>query len=129
MGESLKIRPVGWTGPGGAKVVAHWRATAAMDNHTPTRNYSVAMLEEWVWPPREDGFVGLEFVIVGGLDAFPRAEGARWILDDGESVRLMYSAGYHPKGRYVGIKTYPSGDVLGDGPRTVYHLIVKKVDA
>lgn len=122
-----EARPVGTVGAGGATVVALWRGVVALDNHNPPRRHAVVTMEEWDWPPRDDGFVGTEFVIMGALDAFPaNAVNARWLLDDGETVRAMYSSGYHPAKRYLGLKAFKPSNRADDGPRTVYHMHIQR---
>lgn len=121
-------RPIGWTGPTGAKVVRHVRAFAALDNHTPARRTKRVTLEEYEWPPSDDGFIGVQYRIVGGLDVFPYGAKALWLLDDGQTVRVMYTAAHHPTERYIGVKDFtPTGFGFGCGPTVAYHLKVTEV--
>lgn len=115
--------PVGWTGASGAKVIRHWRAYAALDNYTPVRRDAAVMIEEIEWPPSDDGFTGVEFCIMRGLDHFRNSAHAVWLLDDGATVKVMYTATYHPEVRTVGLKTFNPGS-FNHGPCTVYHLTI-----
>jgi hypothetical protein len=123
---TAELRPVGWTGPTGAKVIRHWRAYAALDNHTPSRREASVILEEIEWPPSDDGFTGVEFRIVKGLDHFRHGAHAVWLLDDGGTLRVMYTATYHPTERTIGVKTF-TPDSHNHGPATVYHLRITEV--
>lgn len=126
MSGTQKLRPVGFVAEAtGARVVRHWRGVVALDNYEPVpREYAVVQLEEWAYPERAAGWTGLEFVMIEGLDKIKKAPRARWLLDDGETLRVMYTTGWHETGRYIGLKTLtPSGsNVPGDGPRHMFHV-------
>lgn len=125
MSEVREMRPVGYVYPTGATVTANYRAYVELDNHTPARRQDVVMLEEILWPPSDDGFVGVEMEVLRGLDVFPYGSKALWIIDDKSTTRLMYTATFHPKLRNIGLKSFPVGQPFG--PTVTYHLNVTQL--
>lgn len=123
------LRPIGWTGPTGAQVTAHLRVFVALDNYTPPRDTASIMIERITWPKRDDGFIGIEISIPAGLDLFKDGDKALWMVDDGSSVTMYYTCGYHPEERYIGLKKvtpHMLGICDGFGPRRTYHLLVQE---
>jgi hypothetical protein len=125
MSEVRELNPVTHVYPSGAVVVANYRAFVQLDNYDPPRKQEVVMLEEIQWPPAEDGFTGVEMEVIRGLDVFPYGAKALWIIDDGSTTRLMYTATYHPELRNIGLKSFPTG--LPSGPTVTYHLKITAV--
>jgi hypothetical protein len=126
MTDAREIRPVGWTGPTGVRVVSHLRVWSPLDNFNPARRETQLTLEAYEWPPSDDGYTGIEYGIPNGLDVFKHARNALWLLDDGASARMFYTVTYHPEQRNVGIKSFPCGLIGGFGPRFTYHLMATK---
>lgn len=113
----------------GATVTAHLSFMAATDNRRGNaQTIATGILEELHWPPREDGFTGTELRIVGGMDHFPDASSARYLIDDGESLTLYYVATYHPELRTIGLKHMRSGtwEPSTDGPARLYTLKITR---
>jgi hypothetical protein len=126
-----ELRPIGWTGPTGARTSAHLHITVPMDNHTPTRDYAYRIVERITWPESADGFTGIEISIPGGVDVFPDFRRALWLLDDGETMTPYYTATWHPEHRNIGLKrmTPEAGKPgAGFGPRRTYHVMVVRTD-
>lgn len=122
--EARQLRPLGWVGPSGAQVTAHISVWAPLDNWTPARREAALTLEQYTWPQRDDGFIGVELSIPGGLDHFRHGANALWLLDDSDSVSMYHTATFHPTERNIGLKSFPAGLIGGFGPRITYHLMI-----
>jgi hypothetical protein len=120
------LRPLGWAGPTGARVVEHITTWTPLDNHTPARKQATLTIERYDWPTTDTTPDDQRLLIPFGLDLFPRAHHALWLLDDAdnETVKVYYSAGWHEKRRYVTLHPLPIGMHGGFGPRTTYHLMI-----
>jgi hypothetical protein len=123
-----EIRPIGWTGPTGATVTAHLRFVAATDNRKGRGQTIVTgLMEEIHWPPRDDGFVGVELRIISGLDLFKDGHAARFLIDGGSPLALYYVATWGPDDRAIGLK-HETRSTLFDpeisGPKRLYTLHV-----
>jgi hypothetical protein len=129
-------RPLGWTGPTGAKITAHLHFNAATDNRrgrAQTVVSGVAEVYDWTDNTlhQQDGWTGTEISIVDGLDLFDHS--ARFLImnpSTGETT-LYYASGYHPKERYIGLKRLTASSVFdpeSDGPRRLYTLFVRTTD-
>jgi len=125
MSKVREIHPPAFVYPTGAVVTANYRAFVQLDNYDPPRREATVMLEEIQWPLADNGFVGVEMEILRGLDVFPYGSKALWIIDDGSTTRLMYTATWHPEGRNIGLKSFPTGQPFG--PTVTYHLKISAV--
>lgn len=128
MNAPATIRPVGTVfTASGARVAAHLSFASAVDNRRGRGQTIVTGTAELIeWPDRPDGFVGVTLRIVGGLDLFPDAERARYLIADDASHALFYVATYHRTERNIGLKTLTPGpfDPESDGPCRLYTLRV-----
>jgi hypothetical protein len=130
--DGRTLRPLGWTGPTGARVTAHLHVSVALDNHLPVPRLRVhRVIEQITWPEAENGWTGIELSIPGGLDDFRDGDRALWLLDDGSSLTAYVTVVYHPKRRYIGLKRMrPEAGTpcAGYGPRRAYHVLVTRTD-
>lgn len=132
------LRPLGWTGPTGAKITEHLHYTAATDNkrgRAQTVVSGTAEVYDWTDNPthQENGWMGTEVSLPHGMDLFPDGHKARFLIINkvtGE-VTLYWVTGYHPEKRYIGLKR-EQGSLIFDGeihgPKKMYTLFVGKVE-
>lgn len=127
------LRPLGWTTQTGARVTAHLHFRAAL-NRRKGRGLDLAsgVAEQFTWPESADGWSGNEIVIPSGLDTLGKhAATSRYLVDDGQTMRLFYVAGWHDARRYVALKTLTPGapgmwPVEDHGPLPLLHLLVHR---
>lgn len=90
--------------PTAARHTGTLRFTAAMDNHVPTRDYSIGMLEEWAWP--DDGRI--TYRIPEGVTLFLRnTPHAVFLADDGATVRPLYVTGWAGRDDVLFLAAFP----------------------
>lgn len=130
---------VGWAKAHGV----HFRWSAALDNHEPTRNYAHG--DMWTYPLRSDD--GLGIVLDGSSQMKDRTK-MTIVMDDGETVRPYYVASWNANSAddYVILHPFPTNynedgtpkvrpdgrmvDMSGwaIGPSKLYHLKVSKME-
>lgn len=132
------LRPLGWTGPTGAKITEHLHYIAATDNRMGRGQTIVnGVAEVYDWQDnqlfQESGWTGLELSLVDGLGLFPRGHKARYLVINklaGTST-LYYAAGYHPAQGYIGLKRDTFTDIFDPevmGPHILFTLWVTNSD-
>lgn len=132
------LRPLGWTGPTGARIVAHLGYHAATDNRrgrAQTVVTGTAEVYDWTDNPthQANGWKGIEISLPHGLDLFPDGHNARFLILNREAgtQTIYYVAGYHPTRRSIGLKPeLPSATFDGEihGPHKMYTLFVYSTD-
>lgn len=128
------LRPVGWTGPTGARVTAHLTGTVRMNNYRGRQaEWRTFELERIEWPAELDtaGILRgrMTYQVINGLDMIPKLPNPGFLIDDGHSVTPYYVAGYHLVHRYLSLhpENPGAGKFLSDGPTTYYWMTVEEV--
>ena len=132
------LRPLGWTGPTGAKITAHLLYVAATDNRrgrAQTVISGTAEVYDWTDNPtyQESGWTGVEIGLPHGLDLFPDGHKSRFLLIDRDTgeVTVYYAATYHPEHRNIGLKRETGSSIFDGeihGPHKMYTLFVSKTE-
>lgn len=106
---------------------------ALLDNYDPPRTDTIGLGWRYDMTPLGRG----KGIVLNDGSDFRDADDGVWLLDDGKSVDVYYTAGWHPRHRYLIIHPFPlsvgtrpdngrdidmSGWLLG--PRRAFHLKV-----
>jgi hypothetical protein len=124
-----ELLPIGHVSRSGASVVAHLSYVAAVDNRRGrAQGIEYGTAEVWQWPPRKDGWSGVEISLPGGLDLFKDGHAVRFLIAEGDTITPYYVATFHPTERNIGLKrlTPSAWDPESDGPKRTYYLHVNE---
>lgn len=116
--------------PRGGTMVRVWHYSCQVDNYEPARAFASGDLEEWHFP--DDDHRPVTFLLTTEL-GMRLAHRAVYLLDDGETVRPFYVAGWRPDAPILYLHPFPTdqGHRPGTfhgwtlGPHRAYHLKIR----